>query len=124
MTAPVLDGPRESGEAGRADVRTCPECLTVYTPKDDQQLFCSTPHRRAWNNRWTVRGGRAMVLAAVARVTRNGSRCASDVAYNATRAGRDLDAMLRQWRADDASAGRMTWEQYNALRYRSGFDPL
>ena len=105
----------------REGQRTCPECLKHFTPAQEAQLFCSSAHRAAWNNRMTVRGRVATPLLMAARHTRNGTRGRSTFGY---RASIDLDRLLARWRREDAREGRMSAVEYNDRRYRLGFDPL
>lgn len=89
------------------------------------QLFCTPACTNAWHNRWTVRGRRWVQLAAVARLTRGGTRGGH---LFAARASRDADHLLRAWLAEDAKAnegrGRMDIRAFNDLRYRAGFEPV
>lgn len=124
---PALDAPSPAAsrpERRTHGQRTCPECLATFEAKDAGQLFCTPPHRRAWNNRWTVRGAVIAPLAAVARVTRNGSRGSEAGRLSGWRAGQQVDALLARYRREDRAERRMDWEQYLALRYATGFDPL
>lgn len=104
----------------------CPECNQPFEAKNATQFFCCPEHRNAYTNLWTVRGRRGMVLFAVARKTRNGSRPGS--AMYSDRAGRDADYLLRQWAREDAAAndgrGRMELTEYNRRRYALGFEPF
>lgn len=59
-----------------------------------------------------------MILFAVARKTRNGSRPNSPAF--AARAGVDADSLARTWEAEDKAAGRMTIGEYNHRRYALG----
>ncbi len=117
----LLQAPFHSASSPAEDQRTCPECLTRYTPAQDVQLFCCPAHRDTWNNRWTKRGRQGMILAAVARYSRNGSRAGGRSAH---RASARLDRLLRDWRREDAAEGRMSIIAYTDLRYALGFDAL
>jgi hypothetical protein len=97
--------------------------MATFQPIDGGQLFCCTQHRRAWNNRWVTRGAVVAPLAAVARLTRNGSRGSAAGRTYGARAGSDADTLFRRWRAEDAAAGRMSWEDYLKRRYLLGYDP-
>lgn len=117
----LLQAPFPGADPRRDDQRWCPECLRVFSPRQDAQLFCSPQHRDAWNNRWTTRGRTDMILAAVARYTRNGHRGG---ALFGQRASYAFDSHLARWRRDDALAGRMPLPAFIDLRYSLGFDPL
>jgi hypothetical protein len=121
-TKPVLDGlPQTPRQGVRYAERQCPECGGTFRPVDGHQLFCSTPHRRAWNNRATTRGAVLAPLAIVARLTRDGTRGDRDVG---ARASSERNALIQRWRDEDRAAGRMEWPEYLRLRYAAGFDPL
>lgn len=121
MTAALDDVAQTRRTAPRFASRTCPECMAAFTPVEARQLFCNPAHRRAWNNRATVRGAVLMPLAIVARLTRNGTR--GDAATG-RRAARDHNALVQRYRDEDAAAGRMPWADYLRRRYAIGFDPL
>ncbi len=114
----VLHAPPET-PVGRE--RPCPECMAPFVPAQPGQLFCTVEHRAAWNNRATVRGRVLTPLAIVARITRNGTR--GDRNTGAT-ASHHANALIQRWRDEDRVAGRMSWSDYLARRYRAGFDPL
>jgi hypothetical protein len=125
MTA-VLDGPPQTGHQRiRYRERQCPECLTAFAPVVGHQLFCSTLHRRAWNNRATVRGAVLAPLAIVARLTRAGTRGDRETGK---RAASDMALLIQRYRDEDRRAndgrGRMDQVQYLRARYAAGFDPL
>lgn len=108
-------------ERADKDGALCPECLQRFPRRHPGQLFCTTVHRDAWNNRATVRGRVLTPLAIVERVTRGGSR--GDT-HTGKRARQQKDALIQRWIEEDRAAGRMTWPDYMARRYAIGFDPL
>ncbi|HEU0045106.1 hypothetical protein [Sphingomonas sp.] len=116
---PVLHAtPQNAAGAPPRPVATCPECRSPVTPG---KLFCSTEHRTAWNNRQTVRGRVLTSLAIVMRVTRNGTRGDRATGKQATH---EFNTLVSRWIDEDARAGRQPWPEYQARRYRLGFDPL
>ena len=131
---PVLDGPPYSDDpagevprprpnAPKHGFGTCPECLGEFEKHQADKLFCCQAHRRAFNNRLTVRGAVLAPLAIVARKTRNGTRgTPHDIIYGA-KASTHADTLARRWAAEDKAEGRMPMNEYLRLRYLNGFDP-
>jgi len=117
----VLHVAHEIEEAGSDDTRVCPECLKAFLSTQETQIFCQPEHRHAWDNRWTARGRKAMMLVAAARLTRSGTRNAG---HFTDRASRDADCLLRRWVREDRAEDRMSLVEYIDLRYRYGFDPI
>ncbi len=114
----------DSGEAAPFGHGECPECrpdVRGFIRRHPGQLFCTTAHRDAWNDRAAKRGRVLTPLAIVARLTRNGTRGDSDTG---ARAASEQHALITRWRDEDAAAGRMSHPEYLARRYRAGFDPL
>ena len=101
--------------------RQCPECKASFVPKDQRQLFCSTEHRTAWNNRATVRGRVLTTYAMAARQTRDGTRGDKTTGKRAAQISHDL---MQRYRDEDREAGRMDAVAFTALRLLHGFDPI
>lgn len=100
--------------------RRCVECLgPVDTSRDERKMFCSNEHRTAFHNRQTVRGRKLVPLVICARKLRGG-----DARYGLAHVGREsrrkAEALIAQWIAEDKAAGRMSMDQYVALRMRLG----
>jgi hypothetical protein len=98
----------------------CPECLAELQGARPRQIFCSTPHKRAYNNRWLTRGAVLAPLQAAARATRNGTRGQAGAREAGRKASRDANHLLQRWLEEDRAAGRMPTVEYVALRYRHG----
>lgn len=105
---------------GRLPGYECPECLQPFPVGRGRKIFCCPAHKRAWEARSRLRGLQLYPFAVVARVTRGGTRGAK--IFTGTRAQRDADFLIQQWREEDAAAGRMSTTEYLDLRYRLGFD--
>ncbi|WP_233420084.1 hypothetical protein [Sphingomonas paucimobilis] len=101
--------------------RQCPECMAHFKPQDQRQLFCSTEHRVAWNNRATVRGRVLTCYSMAARQTRDGTRGDRDTGKRAAQISHDL---MQRYRDEDREAGRMDAVSFAALRFRHGFEPI
>lgn len=124
MTAPappVLDAPAQKPDSANPVVRgrSCPECGQQFRAVAPRQIFCSAAHKRAWHNRYTVRGFRLAALAIAAHSTRGGSRGDKETGR---RARRDSEQLMRQWDIEDREAGRLRAVEYAALRYKLGYD--
>jgi hypothetical protein len=119
----VLDAPDLRAEdASEAPVRatyprTCPECGTAFGAAQRGQLFCSTSHKRAYNNRWLKRGAVLAPIAAAARATRDGTRGDRNTGRQASI---DANRLLQMYQEEDARAGRLSVVDYMAARYRLG----
>jgi hypothetical protein len=112
----AVSAPKPVSGSASASPR-CPECLTAFARKQPTQLFCSPQHKRAYANRWTVRGAVLAPLYAAARATRGGTR--GDTSTG-SRARADADFLVQKWKDEDAAAGRMPVTDYVAARYRLG----
>jgi hypothetical protein len=53
---------------------TCPECGELFYPRAYQQVFCSTPHKKAFQNRAAVDGRAIIALAKAWRLSRNAKK--------------------------------------------------
>ena len=114
----------DRGETAPFGHGECPECkpaVRAFVRRHPGQLFCTTAHRDAWNDRAAKRGKVLAPLAIVARLTRNGTRLDRETG---ARAASDQHSLITRWRDEDAAAGRMSHTEYLARRYRAGFDPL
>ncbi len=110
---------RPAGGAPQAPSRhRCPECSEVIQPVHPRQLFCSTAHKTAFHNRWTVRGRALAPVAVAARITRDGSTGDTDIGKKARRESRHL---MDRWAREDREAGRMTMVDYMRERWRIGY---
>jgi endogenous inhibitor of DNA gyrase (YacG/DUF329 family) len=98
----------------------CPECLAELRKVQPHQIFCSTTHKRAYNNRWLTRGAVLAPLQAAGRYTRYGSRGDQAARETGRKASRDANSLLQRWLEEDRAAGRMPTVDYVALRYRHG----
>ena len=116
----VLDGRPETASASKQGYvgMKCPECGQPFAPVHPNQMFCSTPHRKDFLNRQTVRGAVLTPLVMAARITRGGSR--NDIGTG-VRARQDAEHLINKWVDEDRKAGRMSMVDYVALRYRKGF---
>lgn len=115
-----LPGQQEGGWAPRP----CPECAKLFEPNVVNQLFCTSAHTTAWNNRATARGRVLTPLSIVARVTRNGTRGTPEARAAGREASHLHNQLIQRYRDEDRKAGRMEWPEYMARRLRLGFDPL
>ncbi|RYG89553.1 MAG: hypothetical protein EON59_01385 [Alphaproteobacteria bacterium] len=88
------------------------------------QLFCSPAHRRAWDNRATVRGAKLFALIMVARATRNGSRGTPADRETGRRASSEANMLIQRWAEQDHAKKRMPWPIYLGRAYAAGRDPL
>jgi hypothetical protein len=104
--------------------RTCPECAKLFEPNRRNQLFCSTAHKAAWENRATVRGKVLTPLAAVARMTRNGTRGSDEMRAIGRRASNQQNRLIQQWRDEDRAVGRMDAGEFLRLRVKFGLFDL
>jgi hypothetical protein len=104
--------------------RTCPECGKRFEPNRRNQLFCSAPHKAAWENRATVRGKVLTPIAAVARMTRNGTRGSDEDRVIARKASNAQNRLIQQWRDEDREAGRMGATEFLRARVRFGMFDL
>ena len=124
MTVAVLDAAAPSARDGEGlergatrPLRPCAECGEGFVTKQPSQLFCSTAHKRTYNNRWLKRGAVLAPLHAAARMTRGGTRGDKETGR---RARRDADHLLQKWKVEDEKANRMSAVDYVARRYRFG----
>lgn len=134
MSAPVLDGSPPIGHNGappdRADnrpvfaERACPECAARFKPRQANALFCCPAHKRAWNNRWTVRGSQLAQYAAVARETRDGTRGTPAARAIGKRAAAIYRRLTQRFRNEDREAGRMPMPEFMAARLQHMDDPF
>lgn len=117
----VLDGPAQTARTGEPGQfgSVCPECGQAYALKHPNQMFCCTPHRKAFLNRQTVRGAVLTPLVMAARISRGGSRGDKGTGQ---RARRDAERLIAKWIAEDRTAGRVSMVGYVALCYRRGFE--
>jgi hypothetical protein len=104
--------------------RICPECTRLFEPNRRNQLFCTSAHKRDWENRATVRGKVLTPLAAVARMTRNGTRGADDLRDIGRRASNRQNQLIREWRDEDRAAGRMDAGEFLRVRLKFGLFDL
>lgn len=116
----VLDGQAQAvAEAKQGYVgMKCPECGKPFAPTHPNQMFCTTPHRKDFLNRQTVRGAKLTPLVMASRITRGGSR--GDT-LTGKRARQDAEYLINKWVDDDRRAGRMSMVDYVALCFRKGF---
>lgn len=116
----VLDGPAETpAQAYKAASQIrCPECLREFSPVHPSQIFCSTPHKKAFNNRQISRGVSLTPLVIAARITRGGTQ--GDT-ITGKKARGDAEALIQRWVREDRAEGRMSMVEYVAIRYRKGF---
>lgn len=128
---PLLQGCSQKGhnrmpgqQHGGWAPRPCPECLKLFEPKVRNQLFCSTAHNTAWNNRATKRGRVLTPLAIAARITRNGTRGKPELREAGRQASNYYNLLIQNYRDEDRAAGRMPWPEYMMRRLNIGFDPL
>jgi hypothetical protein len=128
---PLLQGCSQIGhnrlpgqQAGGWPPRPCPECGAPFEPRVRNQLFCSTAHNTAWNNRATARGRVLTPLSIVARITRNGSRGSPEDREAGRQASNLHNTLIQRYRDEDRAAGRMPWPEYMRRRLSIGFDPL
>lgn len=98
----------------------CPECGAHFALAHPRQIFCSKPHKRAFENRLISRGVSLTPAYMAARITRGGSQGRHKVA--GIRARQIAEQLVANWTADDREAGRMTMDAYYALRLRLGYD--
>jgi hypothetical protein len=84
----------------------------------------SAADRRNWENRATVRGKVLTPLAAVARMTRNGTRGADDLRDIGRRASNRQNQLIREWRDEDRAAGRMDAGEFLRVRLKFGLFDL
>ena len=104
--------------------RPCPECGSVFQPRQANALFCCPAHKRAWNNRWTVRGSQLAQYAAVARITRDGSRGTPADRAIGKRAAAIHRRLIQRFRDEDRKAGRMPMPEFMAARLQHMDDPF
>lgn len=97
--------------------RTCPECRATFMARHPGTLFCSTSHKRAYNNRWLTRGAVLAPIYSAARTTRFGTR--GDKATG-SRATANANSLVQRWAEEDKAAGRLSTVEYMELRYRLG----
>ena len=121
FTAPVLDGLGSRASVVKEGQYVCPECLGVFRPRVPRQLFCSAPHKRAWNNRGLKRGAVLFSLNMAARETRDGTRGDKATGKTASWQGNTL---MQRWRDEDREAGRMGQVEYLRRRFALGFDAI
>jgi hypothetical protein len=129
----LLQAPPQSGHNGAPPdppdnrpvfaERPCPECLTLFKPRQAGTLFCCPAHRDAWNNRQTVRGRVLVPLDMVSRLTRGGTRGTPEKRAIGKRAASDHHKLTQRYRDEDRAAGRMDFVEYLGRRYEEGFDP-
>lgn len=100
-------------------VHLCPECLCGVLSGPERRVFCSPAHKKAWDNRQRLRGRQLFPFAAVARVTRGGTRGNRETGH---RAQADQDMLLGRWNEEDARDNRMSQSDYLTLLYHLGFD--
>lgn len=134
MKPPVLDDAPARGHNGgpvdppdnrpRFAPRACPECMAVFTPRQANALFCCPAHKRAWNNRWTVRGSQLAQYAATARITRDGSRGSEEDRATGKRAAAIHRRLIQRFRDEDRDAGRMPLPRFMARRLTIMDEPL
>lgn len=98
--------------------RPCPECMAHFQPVHPRQLFCSEAHKRAFNNRWTVRGRALAVIATAARITRGGNRGDRQTGRTARR---EAERMMSRFAQEDRDAGRMSAVDYMRDRQKIGY---
>ena len=80
--------------------RTCPECGTAFIATNGAQVFCSSPHRKAFYDVMAIRGKTAIPLLLVQRRGKNGRT--EDTAY----AMSQLSKLADRWNAEDRQRGR------------------
>jgi len=130
MKAPLLQGCPPKGhnrtpsqQAGGWLPRTCPECGKLFEPNRANQLFCTSAHNIAWNNRATARGRVLTAYSMVAGITRNGTRGTPEQREAGKAASRKHHKLIQRYRDEDRTAGRMEWADYMILRLALGLDP-
>lgn len=133
MKPPVLDeAPKQGHNGGPPDppdnrpffqTRDCPECMTRFSPRQANTLFCCPAHKRAWNNRWTVRGSQLAQYDAVARLTRDGSRGSPEDRAVGKRASGIRHRLIQRFRDEDRDAGRMPLPRFMRERLRVTDEP-
>lgn len=134
MTPPFLEGSPLRGHNGpppdKADnrpvfaERACPECGGRFKPRQANGLFCCPAHNKAWNNRWTSRGSLLVQYAAVARVTRDGTRGTEDECAIGKRCAAIQRRLHQRWRDEDRDAGRMAMPEFMAARLQHMDEPI
>jgi len=115
-----LPGQQEGGWAPR----TCPECRKLFEPKVRNQLFCEPQHNTDWNNRAGARGKVLTPLAAVARMTRNGTQGPAELRELGRRASNRQNQLIREWRDEDRKAERMDAGEFLRMRVKFGLFDL
>lgn len=103
--------------------RPCPECLTLFVPRQARTLFCCPAHKADWNNRQTVRGRQLVPYDMVARLTRGGTRGSAEDRETGRCAARDHHKLTQRFRDEDRAAGRMAMVEYQRRRYALGYEP-
>lgn len=116
-----VDPPDRRGSFG---TRPCPECGTDFVARNPGALFCCPAHRKAWNNRWTVRGSQLAQYQAVARLTRDGTRGKPDDRTIGKRCAAAARRLLQRWRDEDRAEGRMDATEFMHRRLRVTDEPL
>lgn len=84
---------------------TCPECGRLFFPRAYQQVFCSTPHKKDFQNRAAVDGRAIIALAKAWRLSRNAKKDSPNRSLGAAAFGQlitTLDNMLER----DRNEGR------------------
>ena len=104
--------------------RQCPECMGGFKPRQAGTLFCCPAHKRTWNNRWTVRGSQLAQYAAVARITRDGSRGSAEDRATGKRAAAIMRRLIQRFRDEDRAAGRMWLPAFMRDRLKVTDEPL
>lgn len=96
---------------GARITKCCRECGKDLAPLGlrPNAVFCSTEHRKAWNNRRAVRGAELYDLLMANRYERDTAKAKGvwTIATNLTRAYRDSDVAMRD--------GRKSWDLGEAL---------
>lgn len=97
----------------------CPECGETFTPAGrGRQMFCTTPHRRAFNRRAQARGGTVALALQAWRQSRN-SRKPTDKLT-----GKEALALIcrltDQWNAEDSArpAALKAFRQQQRMGFR------
>ncbi len=118
-TTPPPPSPHRNPQLAGA-VRPCPECGASFdVPESNpRKMFCTDPHRVAWNNRMTVRGRVLTPLVMAERITRSGYERDKSAGILARQQSRRL---MDKWVKEDRAAGRMAADTYFAIRQRLGF---
>lgn len=80
--------------------RTCPECGAKFQATHGRQVFCSTEHKKAFEQVSRLRGQMAMPFILAWRQGKRGATDDSRYALN------ELSAMADRWAAEDKRVGR------------------